>query len=253
VDRLHISDTVLAQLSPDDQRRLRHGDDAQPGYECVVCGRAGDRRTEDTSLCLVVGITDSSVAVIFTHEACAPSRVYSARQLRRWTDQHQQARAAVTAADVVGGFYTTRALVRGRLLPVLVITASDNAELVLSDGTVRDSVVIQALRHGFTPAPPGLAWHALPPRLPGWTVHVEGGRLHRITRPGGTWWTWPGDPPPPVLDQPWVDIAGETGHSLVAVTGRLVADRDEAAFRAALATAATAGRLAAALVPTAGL
>jgi hypothetical protein len=83
-------------------------------------------------------------------------------------------------------------------------------------------------------------------------VHAEDGRLRRITRPGGTWWTWTGDQPP-ALDQPWVEAARVTGHSLVLTTGRLAADRDEDEFQASLATTAAAGRPAAALMPTSGL
>lgn len=253
MDRLHISEAVLAQLSPDEQRRLAHGDDAQPSYGCVVCGQPGDMRTEDTSLCLIVGIGDTASAAVFAHAACAPSRAYSTRQFRRWAEQHQQARALTAAADVVGPFYTTRAQFAGDLAPVLVIAAEDNLQIISPTGAVQDSVVLQAIQYGFAPAPSGLAWHELPPAVTGWTVHVDAGRLHRITRPGGTWWTWPDDEPLPPLDRAWVEAARPSHHALVLASGVLAADSDEDEFLASLTTMADTSRLAAALVPITGL
>jgi len=193
-------------------------------------------------------MTETTMTLAWVHTACHAGGVMPHDQLVAVFGRDDDPEPGTDRSPVPDTTGTTLVQLSGVIYPAVVITPGANIPMVVrSTGGIEDSAVEALRAEGFDAV--DLDGARRPAELPLWAIRVDRGRLSRITKPGGTWWTSE-DPPP--LDAEWRLAAKQTRQAPVMVVGTEMPEQRMADFRAAMVAAADAGRLVGALVRVVG-
>jgi hypothetical protein len=157
---IEISEQVARLLGPENTRLVRHP--ADDGYDCVICGTAG-QVTEPCSVVAFRAHEPDSIITRYAHASCSPSMVSSL-----------DPRKMYASAAVLG---------HPRKYPLVITESAFRSAHKIQVGDRVDAVISRLLALGLglvsdpdTPTPPASA---------GWRIQVTGPDTIRIDSPDG--------------------------------------------------------------------
>jgi hypothetical protein len=206
---IEISEQVARLLGPENTRLVRHP--ADDGYDCVICGTAG-QVTEPCSVVAFRAHEPDSIITRYAHASCSPSMVSSL-----------DPRKMYASAAVLG---------HPRKYPLVITESAFRSAHKIQVGDRVDAVISRLLALGLglvsdldTPTPPASA---------GWRIQVTGPDTIRIDSPDGNM-LYEGQIKQPAA---WREAITANGDTAVLVTGTI-------GFTAAIAAGGQDGAIAA--------